>query len=75
MKILIAAFVVILGASLVTAAKFKDCGSNAKDLKVQVSGCEESMDKCPFPKGTNVTLTAEFTAGKCLVPLFNELND
>ena len=64
MKIVIGVFVVIFGGSLVTAAKFQDCGSTAQDLKIQVSGCEESMSRCPFPKGSNVTLTAEFTAGK-----------
>lgn len=75
MKVFIFALVVILGTSLVTAAKFKDCGSTAKDLKITVSGCDESMAKCPFPKGSNVTLTAEFTAGECSVPLLNQLND
>ena len=75
MKILIGAFVVIFSGSLVTAAKFHDCGSTAKNLKIQVSGCTESMTRCPFPRGSNVTLTAEFTASKYEVSLFIQLND
>jgi epoxyqueuosine reductase QueG len=53
---------VLVAVSSVSALKFGDCGSKAKDIKITVSGCDESMDACPFVKGTNVTMTADFTA-------------
>jgi len=61
MKVLIV-LAVLLGIS--SAIKFEDCGAKGQDVKITVSGCDDSMDACPLPAGTNVTLTAEFTAGK-----------
>ena len=54
----------VLAVSCVSALKFENCGSKAKEIKITVSGCDESMNACPFIKGQNVTMTADFTASE-----------
>ena len=54
-------------AAAQATVQFRDCGSKGKDLKITVSGCTAADSACPFIVGENVTLTAEFTAGECLI--------
>ena len=64
MKSLLLAVIFVIYVTSVHAVTIRDCGSKGKDLKITISGCSESDAACPFVTGTNITLTAEFTAGK-----------
>lgn len=46
------------------AITFDVCGSPTAEIgTVEVSGCTDTDDVCPFKKNTYVNMTADFTAG------------
>lgn len=49
---------------------FEDCGSTARDVSVTVSNCDttSSITHCPFVRGTNASITAEFTVPRGDIP-------
>lgn len=55
---LIAFFTVFIVAKCNAAEIYTDCGSSAKIVKVEVTGCKSSP--CQLKKGTDITLGVEF---------------
>jgi len=50
----------------------EDCGSTARDVSITISNCDttssSSVTHCPFVRGTNATLTADFTVPRDGIP-------